>query len=227
MDTKVILEDLLDTSQKATTKGLQIAEKTIGVPEEGAQRDAMIDGLGKGVLAASAVALLLGTNSGRRLSRKAFKAGSPFALGGLAYAAYDHWQQKQNVEVPNTGTPINDLAETEAQTRSEAIVQAMISAAKSDGHLDTEEQNIIATKMQSLGLENDVMSFLMKELNKPADVASVIALSDSPATARELYLASAMVVDLNNADEREYMDSLAGGLELDAELVKELEATLS
>jgi len=226
MDAKVILENLLDSSQKATKKGLEIAEQKMGVPEEGAQRDAMLDGLGKGALAAGAVAILLGTESGRKLTGTALKVGGVAAVGGLAYKAYNQWQQQQNVDIPHTGTPINDLAATEADARSEAIVQAMISAAKSDGHVDTQEQKLITSKIESLGLEKDIMSFLMKELNKPVDVATVVASSDSPEAAREIYLASAMVVDLNNADEREYMDSLAQGLELDAELVKELESSI-
>jgi len=227
MDAKVILEDLLETSQTATKKGLEIAEQKLGVPEAGEQRDAMLDGLGKGALAAGAVAVLLGTKSGRKLTGTALKVGGVAAVGGIAYKAFNQWQQQQNVSVPHTGTPINDLADTEAQTRSEAIVKAMISAAKSDGHVDDAEQKLITSKIESLGLEQDIMSFLMKELNKPLDVATVVASSDSPDAAREIYLASAMVVDLNNADERKYMDSLAHGLELDAELVKELEATLS
>ena len=227
MDAKVILENLLDTSQTATKKGLEIAEQKLGVPEEGEQRQAMLDGLGKGALAAGAVALLLGTKSGRTLTGTALKVGGVAAVGGLAYKAFNQWQQQQNADLPHTGTPINDLAENEAQIRSEAVVRAMITAAKSDGHVDTTEQKTIAAKIESFGLEQDVMSFLMRELNKPMDVDSVVASSDSPEAAREIYLASAMVVDLNGTEEREYMDSLAAGLQLDADLVKELEATIT
>jgi len=226
MDAKVILDNLLETSQTATAKGLEIAEQKLGVPESGEQRDAMLDGLGKGALAAGAVAILLGTKSGRKLTGTALKVGGVAAVGGLAYRAFNQWQQQQNTQLPHTGTPINELADTQAQSRSEAIVRAMISAAKSDGHVDESEQKLITAKIESLGLEQDVMSFLMKELNKPLDVATVVASSDSVESAREIYLASAMVVDMDNPDERKYMDSLADGLELDANLVKELEATL-
>ncbi len=226
MDAKVILENLLEKSQTATTKGLEIAEQKLGVPESGEQRDAMLDGMGKGALAAGAIAILLGTESGRKLTGTALKVGGVAAVGGLAYKAFNQWQQQQNTNITHTGTPINDLADTEAQTRSEAIISAMISAAKSDGHVDSHEQKLITSKIESLGLEQDVMSFLMKELNKPMDVATVVASSDSPEAAREIYLASAMVVDSNKAEERAYLDSLAAGLNLDAKLVQELEATL-
>jgi len=228
LDTKVILDNLLETSQKATKKGLEIAEQKLGVPESGAERDVMLDGLGKGALAAGAVAILLGTKGGRKLTGTALKVGGLAAAGGIAFKAYNEWQAKQKgATIVDTGTPIIDLEEAEANKRSEAIVKAMITAAKSDGHVDDEEQKLISLKIGSLGMEQDITSFLMKELNKPMDVAEVVASSDSPEAAAEIYLASAMVVDLDAPDERKYMDSLAAGLEIDAALAKELEAKVS
>lgn len=228
MDTKVILDNLLESSQKATKKGLEIAEQKLGVPESGPERDVMLEGLGKGALAAGAVAILLGTKGGRQLTGTALKVGGLAAAGGLAFKAYNEWQQKQQgATIVDTGTPILDLEEVEANKRSEAIVKAMITASKSDGHIDEEEQKLISHKIESLGIEQDITSFLMKELNKPMDVAEVVASSDSPEAAAEIYLASAMVVDLDAPDERKYMDSLAAGLEIDAALAKELEAQVS
>lgn len=227
MDAKLILENLLETSQTATKKGLEIAEQHLGLPESGEQRDAMLDGLGKGALAAGAVAILLGTKGGRNLTGTALKVGGVAAVGGLAYKAFTEWQQQQNVTIADTGTPIAELNDSEANVRSEAIVKAMISAAKSDGHVDADEQKLITSKVESLGLEKDITAFLMKELNKPLDVAEVVASSDTPETAAEIYLASAMVVDLTKTEERKYMDTLAAGLKLDPALVSQLEATLS
>jgi len=227
VDAKLILENLLETSQTATKKGLEIAEQHLGLPESGEQRDAMLDGLGKGALAAGAVAILLGTKGGRNLTGTALKVGGVAAVGGLAYKAFTEWQQQQNVTIADTGTPIAELNDSEANVRSEAIVKAMISAAKSDGHVDADEQKLITSKVESLGLEKDITAFLMKELNKPLDVAEVVASSDTPETAAEIYLASAMVVDLTKTEERKYMDTLAAGLKLDPALVSQLEATLS
>jgi len=227
MDAKAILDNLLETSQTATKKGLEIAEEKLGVPESGEQRDAMLKGLGQGALAAGAVAMLLGTKGGRQLTGTALKVGGVAAVGGIAYKAFQQWQQQQSAPIKDTGTPIDELAVQEANQRSEAIVKAMISAAKSDGHVDSNEQKLIAAKIESLGLEQEITGFMMKELNKPLDVAEVIASADSPEAAAEIYLASAMVIDLNEPEERQYMDSLAEGLELDAALVKELESSVT
>jgi len=227
LDAKLILDNLLETSQTATKKGLEIAEQTLGVPESGEQRDAMLKGLGQGAVAAGAVALLLGTKGGRKLTGNALKIGGLAAVGGIAYKAFNQWQQQQSAPIQDTGTPIAELAESEANTRSEAIVKAMISAAKSDGHVDNEEQKLISAKIEGLGMDQEITSFLMKELNKPVNIAEVVATADTPETAAEIYLASTMVVDLNAPKERKYMDSLAAGLGLDAELVKELESKVS
>jgi len=227
LDAKVILDNLLEKSQTATRKGIEIAEEKSGVPESGPERDQMLDGMGKGALAAGAVALLLGTKGGRKLTGTALKVGGIAAVGGIAYTAYNQWQQQQGGAIRDTGTPIAELADSAANVRSESIVKAMIAAAKSDGHLDAQEQRLITQKIESIGLEQDITSFLMRELNTPVDVNVIAATADTPETAAEIYLASAMVIDLNAADERKYMDSLAQALELDPVLVSELESSLA
>ena len=227
MDPKAILDNLLDTSQTATRKGLEIAEDKMGVPESGPERDAMLGGMGKGALAGAAVALLLGTSGGRNLTGTALKVGGVAAVGGLAYKAFTQWQQQNGGNIQDTGTPIAELSNDAANARSEAIVKAMIAAAKSDGHMDAEEQKLITSKIESLNLETDITSFLMTELTKPLDVAEIAASADSPEAAAEIYLASAMVVDLSDDQERQYMNSLAKSLGLEAAVVQNLEGQLA
>ncbi|MBX2838565.1 MAG: tellurite resistance TerB family protein [Gammaproteobacteria bacterium] len=226
MDAKSLLNELLSKSQVATKKGIEIAETKLGVPESGEQRDVMLDGMGKGALAAGAVALLLGTGAGRKLTGTALKVGGVAAVGTLAYKAYNNWQANQSAPLPDTGTPIDQLADEQANERSLAIVRAMISAAKADGHIDVEEQQAITTKLKTLELDTDITSFLLAEMNTPVDVDVIAKTADSPEAAAELYLASAMVIDLNDSTERRYMDSLAGALGIDQSLAKELEASV-
>ena len=124
------------------------------------------------------------------------------------------------------GTPIADLSEIQATVRSESIVRAMISAARADGHVDDDEMALIRQQISNLGLEQDVTQFLLAELTKPVDVAAVAKLADTPETAAELYLASALVVDIDNSDERRYLDNLAREMDLDEQMVANLEAPL-
>ena len=58
--------------------------------------------------------------------------------------------------------------------------------------------------------------FLLSEMSKPVDVSRIAALADTRETAAELYIASAMVVDMDDPVERTYLDKLALAMNLDA-----------
>jgi len=247
MDAKAILDGLLEKSQRATQAGMQMAEERNIVPPAGDERTAMLKGAGAGALAAGAVALFFGSKGTRKFAKKAAKLGGTAALGGLAFKAYSDWQSQQGQPAPSTprqldastaqpatlnldqfdiGTPVNDLAGQKASQRSEALMQAMISAARVDGHVDEDEMNMITQQINNLGLEQDVTRFLLAEMSKPVDVERIAALADTRETAAELYIASAMVVDMEAAEERSYLDKLASAMTLDPSLVEQLEAPL-
>ena len=256
MDAKAILDGLLDKTQRATQAGISMAEEKSIIPPVGNERSAMLKGAGAGALAAGAVALLFGSKGTRKFAKKAAKLGGTAAIGGLAYKAYTEWQAPQqrgqgggqNAAVGGTptsatasqafsgklnldqfgeiGTPIAKLSEIDATVRSESIIQAMISAARADGHIDDAELALIRQQINSLGLEKDVTSFLLSELNKPVSVASVAALADTPETAAELYIASALVVDMDSPPERTYLNDLAAAMNIDSGMIQHLEAPL-
>ena len=214
MDAKAILDGLLDKSQQATQAGIQIAEERKIIPPAGDERTAMLKGAGAGALAAGAIALLFGSKSTRKFAGKAAKLGGTAAMGGLAYKVYTDWQAQQNQQ-GNTappqlessaaepgvlnlsqfdiGTPINDLAAQQASVRSESIMQAMISAARADGHVDEDELNLITQQIENLGVEQDVTRFLLSEMSKPVDVTRIAALADTRETAAELYIALSLI----------------------------------
>lgn len=255
MDAKAILDGLLDKTQRATQAGMHMAEEKSLIPPAGNERAAMIKGAGAGALAAGAIALLFGSKGTRKFAKKAAKLGGTAAIGGLAYKAYTDWQAQQagpgatqtgtpspataatatpqafagNLDLDQfaqTGTPIANLADVEATVRSESIIQAMISAARADGHVDDEEMALITRQISSFGLEKDVTSFLLAELNKPVSVDAIAALADTPETAAELYIASALVVDMESTAERAYLDKLAAAMQIDPSMVPHLEAPL-
>ena len=223
-----------------------MAEDRKIIPPAGDERTAMLKGVGTGALAAGAVALLFGSKGSRKFVGKAAKLGGTAAIGGLAFKAYTDWQAQQqsvsqvqsqldstassasalNLQQFDIGTPINSLAEKAAAQRSESLMQAMITAARADGHVDDAEMAMITQQITNLGLEQDVTRFLLSEMSKPVDVARIAALADSPETAAELYIASAMVIDMDDAEERTYLDKLAVAMNLDAQLVLQLEAPL-
>lgn len=240
MNAKEILDGLLEKSQRATRTGIQIAEERKIIPPAGDERTAMLKGAGAGALAAGAMALFFGSKGTRKFAKKAATLGGTAALGGLAYKVYADWQAQQahqqsaistqpslsNLDQIEIGTPISNLAARQASKRSEALMQAMISAARADGHVDDEEMNLITQQIKNLGLEQDVTRFLLSEMSKPVSVERIAALADTRESAAELYIASAMVVDMDSVDERTYLDRLASAMQLDTTLVQRLEAPL-
>lgn len=230
MDTKGFLEQILQAGRAMADKGLQSAGDKIGIPETGPERDAALSNMGKGALAAGALALLLGTGSGRRLTGSALKLGTLAALGGLAYKAYNNWQAGQSgspvTETDPDRMPIDRVYGPGADRRSLKLIGAMIEAAKSDGHIDAAERSRIEQKIAELGLDTDVASLISERLDKPLDAQSIAAGAVSLEEAAEIYLVSRMVIDVENSAERAYLDDLARALELAPDFVMLLEQEL-
>lgn len=223
MDTKALLDELLQASTDLAGRGKGMAERGFGIPPEGPERDATLSAMGKGAAAAGILALLLGTGAGRKLTGGALKLGSLAALGGVAYKAYQNWQAGRAGETVEAGVPVGDLKGAEAERRSRALIKAMVAAAKADGHVDEDERKRIFDGIARLGLQDAAVQRLSAEIDAPVDAASVAAGADSPEAAAEIYLASLLVIDQGHPTERKYLEDLARHLGLDAALVTELE----
>lgn len=222
MDAKSILESLLQTGKNYAEQGKNLAEEKLDMPQEGPERDAMVSGMGKGAMAAGALALLLGTGAGRRLTGSALKIGSLAAIGGLAYKTFQDWQQTQS-GAPSLGTPINELANEDANVRSLSLVKAMIAAAKADGHIDAQEKQRINEQIHKMQLDDSTFAFLKQEIDRPLDVREIASLADTPESAAEIYVASLLVIDIDDPSERAYLDELAQEMNLDRSLTASLE----
>lgn len=225
METRTLLDQLLQSGRDLARRGQDIAEQKLGVPESGSERDASLSGMGKGAAVAGVLGLLLGTGAGRRLGATALKLGGVAAVGGLAYKAYQNWQRTQpDAASADPGTPISELSGPDAQERSLVLLKAMIGAAKADGHIDKEEQAKLDVEIGKLGFDPDTLHFVKDEIARPLNIEEIAATADSPETAAEIYLASLAVIDVDNYMERGYLDELAKRLYLAPGLVQELEA---
>lgn len=224
MDAKSIMEQILQSGKELAEKGKNLAVDKMGVPEEGAEREAMVSGLGKGAAVGGVLALLLGTKWGRRISGKALKYGTLAALGTVAFKTYQNYMDSQGEPIADAGQSVGELDGDAAEKRSVVLLKAMIAAAKADGHIDAEEQKAIKSQMENLDLTENAISMIHTELEKGLDAAKLADEVDSPSAAAEVYLASRMILDVNNIQERAYLDNLASELNLSAELVEKLEA---
>ena len=178
---------------------------------------------GKGAVAGGALGLLLGKN---RKTRKLATYGGLAAIGVMAYQAYrDH--QQQTAATASEPRTVDRLPPPQAEQHSQAILRALIAAAKADGHVDDRERAVIEGEFRRIGDDAELQRWLQAELQKPLDPAEVAQAGDTPEVASEMYLASLMVVDEQNFMERAYLDELARQLKLDADLKTRLERQLA
>lgn len=224
MNAQELLEQLLQSGKELTEKGRSLAEEKLDLPASGEEREAMLSGMSKGAMAAAAVALLLGTKGGRKLTGGALKLGSLAAIGGVAWKAYNDWQSKQGEVVTKENLkPMAELAPQQTIERSMLLLRAMIAAARSDGHIDAAEQEKINMLIERLELDNETLTMMTREMAKPVAVEDLAASIDDAAIAAEVYMTSLMVVDAEQPAEREHLNRLAAALKLDNELVSQLE----
>ena len=223
MNTKALLESLLESGKELAAKGQAIAEDKLGVPSEGEHRETKMSGLKQGAIAGGILALLVGTRTGRRLTGSALKWGSLAAIGGLGYKAYKKWQTQQGAS-EEIGTPILQLEGESAEQRSQLLVKAMIAAAKADGHIDSDEIARIKDELKGMDLDSSIASMLESEIEKPLSVSDIASQADSPAAAVEVYLASKLVIDEENVQERTYLNDLANELKLPGQFIEQVDA---
>lgn len=211
MKTQGFLDQLLKTAQQSV--GDLTGGKGIG------------GDFGKGALAGGALGLLLGNRRVRKMGGKVAMYGGLAAVGALAYKAYGDWKQQQGGAGAASAAPqtFDALPPAEIESHSQAILKALIAAAKADGHVDDRERQVIEGEFSRLDAAPEVRQWLQAELQKPLDPAEVARAATTPEMASEMYLASLLAVDEQNFMERAYLDELARQLKLDEGLKARLE----
>ena len=110
-----------------------------------------------------------------------------------------------------------------ADRLAQALVTAMIAAAKADGHVDAEEQKNILGKLSENGLDPDEVAFLTQELTAPLDIDKVVKGATNKEEAVEIYAASLIAITADHPAERAYLDMLAARLGIEHELARAIE----
>ena len=227
MNAQELMDLLLKTGRDYVDKGVDIAQEKLDVPEDPDARKAMLSTAGKGALAAGAIAALLGTKSGRKLTGTTLKLGSLAAIGGLAYKTFQEWQNQNSGKIETAGKSINELSDDAKEKRSVGLLKAMLAAAQVDGHIDDAERSKIVEQIKALGLQSDTAQSIEDELKQPVDIKTLAESADSPEAAAEMYLVSRVILDVDNVQERLFLNELASALGLETELVNSLETKLA
>jgi uncharacterized membrane protein YebE (DUF533 family) len=167
------------------------------------------------------IALLLGTATGRGSRSPLLRAGGLAMLGTIAYKAYQNWQASQSGG--QTAAPTPAAPQEASSTAKLNLIRAMISAAKADGHLDSEETRRIQEAIAAHDLDSEAKAFLLDALSAPSDAGSIAQLAQNQQQACEIYVASRLAIGDDTPEERRYMEQLAAGLKLPGTLTGQLD----
>lgn len=225
IDPKKLLTDFLGSNVPGT--GASVAENA-----EKAKKLAKDNPLATGAL----VAILAGTGAGRAVAGSALKLGGLAAIAGLGYHAYQNYKNgktpgedaaPQEMLPPPEDTSFHPAQSPQGEDEfAVAVLQAMIAAARADGHVDDKERQKIADRLSMSGLGGDAEQFIMGELAKPVDLDSIVSSARTDAQKVEIYTASRIVISEPTRAERGYLDMLAGRLKLPDALVDHIDATV-
>ncbi|KQN49892.1 hypothetical protein ASE98_24345 [Pseudomonas sp. Leaf48] len=183
----------------------------------------LLSGAGGSALAAGAMGLLLGNKKARKVGGKVAVYGGLAALGVLAYKAYGNWQAQSGAGSAREPQTVDRVPAVQVEQHSQAILKAMVAAAKADGHVDERERALIEGAFTKLDNDQELQHWLHAELNMPLDPSVVARAASTPEIAAEMYIASVMMVDEENFMEKSYLDELARQLKLEPGLKAELE----
>lgn len=177
----------------------------------------------KSLLGGGALGLLVGSKRGRKLGGKAIKYGAIAGVGMLAWKAWQNSRGGDQADTVREGHAMEQLQGDAREQRSLELLQAVIMAARADGHIDDRERALITEQIDGLGADAELHGWVQRQLEAPLDAEALARQADSPQAAREMYLVSVAVVDDQNPMERAWLDQLGGALGLDDGMRQELE----
>jgi uncharacterized membrane protein YebE (DUF533 family) len=231
MNLRGLMDQLLSTGASALGQAGSLGQNTQG------NRPGTGSDMGKyatGAAVGGVLGLLLGSGRGRQVGGKALKYGSVAAIGALAWKVYNDHQAKQAAAASAPTTPVqyrppsaqrfDALPAPQAEMHGQAMLKAMIAAAKSDGHMDERERGLVEAELGRLQADPAMRSWVETELRRPVEPRDVAAAATTPEMAAEIYLATLLVVDETSTMERAYLDALARELRLADGLKADLEA---
>lgn len=242
MNASKILQQLMQQAGSQKSGGMDVKGMLGGLSRQlgGGSSGSSSSGSGldmKSLLGGGAMGLLVGSKRGRKLGGKALKYGAIAAVGTLAWKAWQNSRNSQGLDNSQNsqsstaqmassggeGARVETLEGEYQERRSLELLQAMIMAARSDGHIDAQERELIAQQIDALGADDELHRWVEQQLSAPLDAEALAKQADSPQAAREMYLISVAVIDEQNPMERAWLDQLAKALQLTPELVGELE----
>jgi len=107
------------------------------------------------------------------------------------------------------------------------LIQAMIAAAASDGHVDASERERIFTEVGNHNLSSEEKTTLFDALSSPASVDNIANAVDSPALAAEVYAVSLATINPEATVSKHYLEVLANRLAIPEQMKEHIHRELA
>ncbi len=172
----------------------------------------------------------------KKLAKSAVLVGGTAAAGALAWNFYQKWSQSKAAQqapqqAPQQSYQFGDCApQPTAPVAVEAspapassiedttaliLLEAMIFAARADGHIDEEEKAYIHNAVESLFPDKEMTATLDDFLQKPLAPLALAAKKNSPGPAQAVYRRAWAALNGESVMERSYLDGLAKALNIE------------
>lgn len=187
------------------------------------------EGMGK-LLAPTAlgglVGVLLANKSSRKLVGKFGK--NALIIGGSAAVGAVLWNKyKQRVKEEHQGEPQFGIQSTPVDARAKRLVQSLVFAAKSDGHIDADEKRAIDHSLEQLQVGEQAQAWVQEAIEQPLNPELIAQSIKNEDEALEVYYLSCMVIDVDHFMERGYLDALAQALKIPVDVKQGIESDVN
>ena len=157
--------------------------------------------------------LLLASKSSRKLLTK--YGTSALLVGGGAVAGSVLWNKyKDRVREAHQGEPQFGQQPSPVDVRTERLITALVFAAKSDGHIDDKERQIIEQQLRDAGIEGPGRNLIQQAIDQPLDPQRLVQGVNNEEEALELYFLSCAAIDIDHFMERSYLNALGDALKI-------------
>ncbi|PVZ82768.1 DUF533 domain-containing protein [Serratia sp. S1B] len=172
------------------------------------------------------VGALLANKSSRNMVGKYAK--NALIIGGSAAVGAVLWNKyKQRVKESQTEEVGFGVQNTPSDVRAKRLVQSLVFAAKSDGHIDAKEQQAIQQSLEQLQLGDEAQQWIQQAIEQPLDPHLLASSVKNEDEALEVYYLSCLVIDVDHFMERSYLDALAQSLKIPVDVRQGIEQDVS
>ncbi|MCV9877763.1 tellurite resistance TerB family protein [Brenneria izbisi] len=157
--------------------------------------------------------VLLSNKSARKMMGSLGK--NALIIGGSAAAGVVLWNQyKKRVRDTHQDDPQFGVQASPENVRARRLIQALVFAAKSDGHIDDIEKQRIDENIQQLQLGQEAQQWVQEAIAQPLDPELLARDVKNEEEALEVYFLSSAVIDVDHFMEKSYLDALATSLKI-------------